>query len=128
MITVATARNLAKKHDCQIIVIFDIEPGGAKYRITTYGRNRELCAWAAKVGDNIHEAVMQGHIVGLEHAENPYETIQHLNDEITLLRGDNEHLGNLLAEVLRHDENNYGTFTAGMKQRIHAAIDELEQG
>ena len=59
-------------------MIFGIEEGGERYSITTWGKTKKLCAWAARIGTDIHEAVMGGEILDAKHADDPYAQIARL--------------------------------------------------
>lgn len=82
-IPIADAREISKKRSCPIVIIFGIEESGERYTITTYGRTKGLCAWAAKIAEDIHAAVLRGEILDAEHAENPYEEIDRLRTELS---------------------------------------------
>lgn len=87
-IPISAARAMGQKHDCPIVVVFAVEEGGEQYCVTTWGRTKQLCGWAAKVGEDIHQAVMRGEILNTNHADDPYAKIERLQtrvDELTAI-------------------------------------------
>ena len=80
-IPISDARELATKRKTPIVVIFAIEEGGDRYSLTTYGKTKKLCGWAAKVGHDIHQAVLDGTILDAAHADDPYAEIERLKAE-----------------------------------------------
>ena len=87
-IPISDARRIAEQRLCPIVVIFGIEESRERYTITTYGNTRPLCAWAVKIGEDIHQAVLRGDILNAEHAENPYEEIERLQARVEELERD----------------------------------------
>ena len=81
-IPIKDARELGTKRQCPVIVIFGIEENQERYTITTWGKTKKLCAWAAKIGNDIHNAVTRGEILDAAHEENPYERIKHLEEQL----------------------------------------------
>jgi len=77
-IPVNAAKALGQKHNCPIIVIFAIEHSSHRYCVTTWGKTKHLCGWAAKVSEKIHQAVTNGKILDANHADNPYAEIDRL--------------------------------------------------
>lgn len=73
-IPVSDARAIGEKSDVQNIVIFALNKDTRSFTVTTWGKTKALCAWAAKIGDDIFKAVFDGFVCnGSAHAENPYE-------------------------------------------------------
>ena len=58
--TVSAARTLAKRHGAKMVVIWSLY--GDRQHIATYGKDREHCKQAGKLGDGIVEAIELGKI------------------------------------------------------------------
>lgn len=85
-IPVADIRTIGQKREVLNIVLFAINRDAKTFTVTTWGKTKELCAWAATISDEIAESVLSGLVCnGSAHQENPFETI-------TALRKENERL------------------------------------
>lgn len=61
-IPIGDARELARKHNAPMVVIFAIAPSGEQFCVTTYGATKKLCKLAASYGDQFAEAVLGGRV------------------------------------------------------------------
>lgn len=59
-IPIAAARRMGQDHDCPVVVVFAIEPGGERFTVTTWGNTKSLCRLAADYGKKLSEAIMSG--------------------------------------------------------------------
>jgi hypothetical protein len=53
-------RDYSKKFDRPVVVVFAIERGGERFRVSTYGETKQLCKLAGSFGDQIAQAVGDG--------------------------------------------------------------------
>lgn len=57
---IAPLRDYAERFDRPVVVVFAIERGGERFRVSTYGESKKLCKLAGAFGDQIAEAVRDG--------------------------------------------------------------------
>ena len=63
---IAPLRDYAKKFDRPVVVVFAIERGGERFRISTYGETKKPCKLAGSFGNSIAAAVADGTIAAPE--------------------------------------------------------------
>ena len=61
-IPIGDARELARKHNAPMVVVFAITTDGEQFCVTTYGATKKLCKLAASYGDQFAEAVLNGRV------------------------------------------------------------------
>ena len=61
-IPIGDAREIARKRQIPLVVIFGIEEGGASFHVTTYGMTKKLCRLAANFGEQFAQAIFDGTI------------------------------------------------------------------
>jgi hypothetical protein len=78
-IPISDARKIGEQRGCPVVVIFAIHDNGERFALTTWGKTKRLCGWAASCGKDIHEAVMSGAVLDdARHADDPYAEIERL--------------------------------------------------
>lgn len=61
-IPINAAEQLSNQFQLPIVIIFGIEKGAEKFTVTTYGKTKALCKYAADLGNKIAESVLNGKI------------------------------------------------------------------
>ena len=59
--SVETAKNIAKRHGKDEVVVFWIH--GGDYGYASYGRNPQLCNEAQKIADRLADWIESGHLI-----------------------------------------------------------------
>lgn len=55
---VAVARDAAKRLDAAAVIVLYVSADGKKLGLASYGRTKELCKRAGKIGDDLHAIAM----------------------------------------------------------------------
>jgi hypothetical protein len=63
VIPISDARDLGKKRECPMVVIFAIEKSRKRFTVTTWGETKEMCQLAAGYGDDIADALLGGTLI-----------------------------------------------------------------
>lgn len=61
-IPIRTAETIADRYGCQAVIVFGLHDGGAHFCVTTYGQTKGLCRWAATLGEQIADKILDGTI------------------------------------------------------------------
>jgi len=57
---IMAARELCKRFGSKAVIVLEIEDG--RYRVSSYGANRQLCVAAGRVGDSLSEMASDGRL------------------------------------------------------------------
>ena len=57
-IPIKAAERLSDQYDCPMIVIYAIHDNGQRFTVTTYGKTKAMCRYAADLGRKFAKAIL----------------------------------------------------------------------